>query len=93
MDIEFEGDVEPADGGTRLTITMELLPKGLFRLFGPMIRRSFQKKKEKNLANIRAALEQSRDAIHRALRPVALLIPSTDRQRLLREASWVATAM
>jgi uncharacterized membrane protein len=57
MDIAFSGDVEPTKNGARLTITMKLLPKGLFRLFGPMIRRGFQKKEEQNLASIRAALE------------------------------------
>ncbi len=63
MDIAFAGDVEPTEGGTRLTITMTLLPKGLFRLFGPMIRRGFQKKEEKNLASIRAALETAPSAV------------------------------
>lgn len=57
MDIAFVGEVEPAEDGTRLTITMTLLPKGLFRLLGPIIRRGFQKKEEKNLASIRTALE------------------------------------
>lgn len=62
MDIAFAGDVEPTDDGARLTITMTLLPKGLFRLLGPMIRRGFQKKEEKNLASLRAALETAPSA-------------------------------
>jgi hypothetical protein len=62
MDIAFAGDVEPTEDGARLTITMTLLPKGLFRLFGPMIRRGFQKKEEENLASIRAALETASNA-------------------------------
>lgn len=62
MDIAFAGDVEPTDDGTRLTITMTLLPKGILRLFGPLIRRGFQKKEEKNLASIRTALETAQSA-------------------------------
>jgi hypothetical protein len=63
MDIAFRGEVEPTGGGTRLTIRMTLLPKGLFRLFGPMIRRGFQKKEEQNLERIRAVLEGSLSSV------------------------------
>jgi len=70
MDVAFVGEVEPTEDGARLTITMTLLPKGLLRLLGPMIRRGFQKKEEKNLASIRAALETApRAASAEALRP------------------------
>ncbi len=62
MDIDFRGEVESTDGGARLTITMTLLPKGLLRLVGPLIRRGFQNKEEKNLERIRVALEGSAGA-------------------------------
>ncbi len=62
MDIAFRGEVEPTDGGARLTITMTLLPRGLFRLLGPLIRRGFQNKEENNLARLRTVLEGSSGA-------------------------------
>ena len=40
-------------------ITMTLLPRGLFRLLGPLIRRGFQNKEENNLARLRTVLEGS----------------------------------
>jgi len=57
MDIAFTCKVEPAEGGSRITATMELLPKGLLRILSPLIRRSFQKEEQKNMAKIKKAVE------------------------------------
>ena len=58
LDIAFKCEVEPADGGARITASMTLLPKGLFRILGPLLRREFQKEEEKNMEKIRKAVEK-----------------------------------
>mgnify|MGYP001826686434 CR=1 FL=1 len=56
MDIAFTCKVEPAEGGTRITASLTLLPKGLLWLIGPLIRMSFQKEEEKNMDKLRKAV-------------------------------------
>ncbi len=57
MDIAFACKVEPAEGGARITASMTLLPKGLFRIIAPFIRRAFQKEEQKNMEKIRKAVD------------------------------------
>jgi uncharacterized protein YndB with AHSA1/START domain len=57
MDIAFACKVEPTEGGARITASMTLLPKGLFRIIAPFIRMAFQKEEQKNMEKIRKAVE------------------------------------
>ena len=57
MDVAFHGEVTNQDNDTRLTITMTLLPRGFLRLLSPILKRSFQRGEEKNLASIKAHME------------------------------------
>ena len=57
MGIAFTCKFEPTEGGTRITASMTLLPKGLFRIIAPIIRMAFQKEEQKNMEKIRKAVE------------------------------------
>lgn len=57
MDVAFSGQVTQQDDEACLTITMDLYPRGILRLFAPVIKGSFQRNEVKNLANIKAAME------------------------------------
>ena len=57
LDIAFTCKVEPNEEGSRITASMTLLPKGLFRIMGPFLRRAFQKEEEKNMEKVRKAVE------------------------------------
>lgn len=57
MDIAFACKVEPTEGGARITASMTLFPKGLFRIIAPFIRMAFQKEEQKNMEKIRKAVE------------------------------------
>ena len=59
MDVAFRGEVTKQDSGARLTITMILIPRGFLRLLSPVLRRSFQRGEEKNLASIKAHMEDT----------------------------------
>ena len=56
MDIAFTCKVEPNEGGSKITASMTLLPKGLLRILGPFIRKAFQKEEQKNMEKIRKAV-------------------------------------
>jgi hypothetical protein len=57
LDIAFKCEVKPTEGGARITVSMTLLPKGLFRIMGPLLRRAFQKQEHKNMEKIKKAVE------------------------------------
>jgi len=57
MDATFRGEVTKQDSGTRLTITMKLIPRGFLKLFFPILKRSFQHGEIKNLTSIKTHME------------------------------------
>lgn len=57
LDIAFKCEVNPTEIGVRITASMTLLPKGLFRIMGPFLRMAFQKEEEKNMEKIKKAVE------------------------------------
>ena len=57
MDVAFRGEVTKQGSGAQLTITMILIPQGFLRLLSPVLRRSFQRGEEKNLASIKVHME------------------------------------
>ena len=68
LDIGFRVEVVPEVAGARLTITMDLRPKGLLKLAGPMIARGMQRTEIGNLAAIKRTIEgrPGRDASSRS---------------------------
>jgi len=59
MDLLFLGQVTGQGDEALLTISMDLRPRGLLRLFAPIIRGAFQRNEVKNLANIKGQMEGS----------------------------------
>ncbi len=57
MDVAFKCEVKPTENGAKITASMTLLPKGLFRIMGPFLRMTFQKEEEKNMEKIKRAVE------------------------------------
>ena len=57
MDVAFRGEVTNQGSGSRLTVTMTLIPRGFLRLLSPILKRSFQRGEVKNLASIKAHME------------------------------------
>ena len=51
------GRVTPTADGSHLIMRMELEPRGLLRLAGPLLRRRMKPMLERDLANIKSALE------------------------------------
>lgn len=48
---------QPVEDGTRFSMHIEAEPGGFFKLASPLIRRQLQRQYEKNLANLKAILE------------------------------------
>lgn len=59
MDVDVQGEVVQQGSGTRLTVTMTLIPRGFMRLFSPFLKRSFQRGEVKNLASVKSHMEGS----------------------------------
>ena len=59
MDVTFHGEVTNQGSGTRLTVTMNLIPQGFLRLLTPILQHSFQRGEVKNLASIKAHMEDT----------------------------------
>ncbi|MFZ0546989.1 MAG: SRPBCC family protein [Candidatus Promineifilaceae bacterium] len=59
MDVMVRGEVKEQGSGTLLTVIMTLIPRGFLRLLSPILKRSFQRGEEKNLANIKAHIEST----------------------------------
>ena len=57
MTIRFSARVGPAPAGSRLTVRMELIPRGPARLLQPLLRRRMQGVELDNMRRIKAALE------------------------------------
>lgn len=57
MDVAFRGEVTNQGSGSRLSVTMTLIPRGFLLLLSPILKRSFQRGEVKNLANIKAHME------------------------------------
>lgn len=58
IDIVFQGAISPIPGGTRITATMDLRPKGLLKLASPLLARAMQRNEMRNLANFKRAIEE-----------------------------------
>jgi hypothetical protein len=59
MDVAIRGEVTNQVSGTRLTVKMTLIPRGFLRLLSPVLRRSFQAGEIKNLASVKAHMEDT----------------------------------
>ena len=59
MDVAFRGEVTNQGSGSRLSVTMTLVPRGFLRLLSPILKRSFQRGEVKNLASIKAHMESA----------------------------------
>jgi hypothetical protein len=59
MDVAFRGEVEEQSSETLLTVKMKLIPQGFLRLLTPILQRSFQRGEVKNLASIKAHMENT----------------------------------
>ena len=57
LDIAFKGEVAELAQGARLTVTMDLRPKGLLKLASPLLARAMQRTEERNLANLKRTIE------------------------------------
>jgi len=57
LSTQGEGRVSPTEDGVRLVIRMELLPRGPLAVLLPLMGRLMQRREERNLAAIKAALE------------------------------------
>ena len=49
--------LEPTTGGTRVDLTADVAPSGLFRLAGPLMARMGKRQARRNLENLRGMLE------------------------------------
>ena len=58
LDIAFEGRVARSGEGSRLTITMDLRPRGLMKLAAPLLARAMQRTESRNLPALRDAIER-----------------------------------
>jgi hypothetical protein len=57
MDTAVRGEITKQGSATRLTVTMNLIPRGFLRLLTPILRSSFQRGEIKNLASVKAHME------------------------------------
>jgi uncharacterized protein YndB with AHSA1/START domain len=57
LDAKTIGRVSTTDDGARLIVRMELSPRGTLKLLLPILGRYMHNQEERNLANIKAALE------------------------------------
>jgi diacylglycerol O-acyltransferase len=57
LDVRLDGAVQPAGNGTRLVIGTRLLPRGPLRPLAPVLRRCMHRTWDRNLAIIKAQLE------------------------------------
>jgi carbon monoxide dehydrogenase subunit G len=58
MDVNLSALVAPVVGGSRLTVVMELAPRGFLRLMIPVLKRVMQKTEQSNVAKIKATIER-----------------------------------
>ena len=54
---EVQFRYEPVDGGTRVIVTAEAQPRGLFKLAGPLLMRIRKRQFARDLANLKAMIE------------------------------------
>ena len=59
MDVVVQGQVVQQGSGTLLTVTMTLIPRRVLRLLSPILKRSFQRGEVKNLASVKAHMENT----------------------------------
>ena len=59
MDVVVQGQVAQQGSNTLLTVTMTLIPRGFLRLLSPILKRSFQHGEMKNLARVKAHMEDT----------------------------------
>jgi hypothetical protein len=59
MDTAFRAEVTKQSSGTLLTVKMNLIPRGFLRLLSPILKRSFQRGEIKNLASVKAHMEDT----------------------------------
>jgi hypothetical protein len=58
LDIAFEGRVAPAGSGSRLTVMMDLRPRGVMKVAAPLLARAMQRTEARNLPALRDAIER-----------------------------------
>jgi Polyketide cyclase / dehydrase and lipid transport len=58
LDVRFRGQVTGFPGGCQLAVRNELFPHGAFRLLSPVLRRVLRRSWDKDLAAIKAIIEQ-----------------------------------
>ena len=59
MDTAFRAEVKKQASGTLLTVKMTLIPRGFLRLLSPILKNSFQRGEVKNLASVKAHMEDT----------------------------------
>jgi hypothetical protein len=57
MDVHFSAAVAPYDEGSRLSVRMELVPRGPMRLLAPMLARWMQSQELANMRYVKQAME------------------------------------
>ena len=58
LDVRFRGQVTGVPGGCRLAVRNELSPRGALRVLAPVLRRVLRRSWDKDLATIKAIIEQ-----------------------------------
>lgn len=60
LDARGEGRIEPIGRGSRVTVTIELRPKGMLALLLPVMRRTMHERERRNLESVKAILERQK---------------------------------
>lgn len=58
-EVDFSATLEPADGGTRIRTLLEMEPKGIAKLFSPLMARQVPKQEEESLQSFKRWVESS----------------------------------
>ncbi len=58
-DVEYAATLEPADGGTRIRSLLEIEPKGMTKLFAPIMARQVPKQEEESMQSFKRWVESS----------------------------------
>ena len=58
-DVDYSATFEPADGGTRIRTQLEMEPKGIAKLFAPLVARQVPKQEEQAMQSFKRWVESS----------------------------------
>jgi hypothetical protein len=58
-DVDYSARFEPADGGTRIRTQLEMQPKGIGKLFSPLMARQVPKQEEESMQSFKRWVEGS----------------------------------